>query len=424
MHLIRTKELRKEFNARDKDWRIEAVIHDGNWYDFNKWRRVARVKDFELQEWIDNNIDKLIVSDQGSYRVSYEEIIRWYEEKEIPLDEQIIPNNFPPKLWNGMTEIDVFQNAPRRRVGTVSFVAENDEILKKCTEILRGTAKIYPDKNNRHKAHGLSALHIKQLLSKGLTEEEFNSLDVKTRAVLMQRELTDFPETWLVQALEFYTKIFAPGVLKSSMSTISIYLPDRGSQISQTIIWVITAMKKFDETASVPFSGYLSTVLSHWPYDLPDEHLGKELSNFQRQRKRAIDEVQSNPKYEGREVPVELLAEVMDMPIDRFMELSQEHDTWMSERNATTLTWEDSANEKAGVLVGVTKTTHSNREKLHHISMAAVKAAVDTKDWESAFNIIEQLDTHDVDLNLNERLSDEFVAKFAKHFSVITDEKA
>mgnify|MGYP001430063950 FL=1 len=58
MHLIRTKELRKEFNARDKDWRIEAVIHDGNWYDFNKWRRVARVKDFELQEWIDNNIDK------------------------------------------------------------------------------------------------------------------------------------------------------------------------------------------------------------------------------------------------------------------------------------------------------------------------------------------------------------------------------
>lgn len=415
MHKERRRKIRKNFNKMDDVWRIEAVIHDGNWYDKKKWKRVAKVKDDVLNKWIEENKDVLIKSEIGSYRVGYDEIIRWYDEQDIDFEKSIVPNNFPPKLWGETTETDVFLSAPRRRVGTVSFIAEDREMLNKCINILRGTAKVIPDKDGRHKAHGLSAVHIRNLLSKGLTEEEFDSLEVKTRAVIRQRELIDLPYGWLEESLDFYGNTFAPTILRSSMSTISIYLPDRYDIHSQTMIWVITAMKKFNEEASVPFSGYLSSVLRYWPYDLPDEHLGKELSRFQRERKRAIDQAEADGDKSGN-VPIEVLAEIMEMPLEKYIDLNNQHENWLATKNATTLTWEDSANEKKGSLLGVEEAVESDVEELARMSKATVKAAVDTGSWSCAYDVISQIDSGIVDERIGERLESEFVEKFAEYF--------
>lgn len=408
------KKLKKKFQSKDKIWRIEAVIHDGNWYDIKKWRRVARVKKEDLLKWIDENEDILIKSDLGSYRVGYDEIIKWYEQEDIDVEQSIIPNNFPPKLWGNTTETDVFLNAPRRRVGTVSFVAENRDLLQKCIKILKGTGKIMPDIDGRYKAHGLSAIYMRNLLSKGLTKRELESLDIKTRAVLMQRELADLPEKWLEEAIDFYANTFAPQALRSSMSTISIYLADGHDIHSQTIIWIITAMKKFNEDASVPFSGYLSAVLRHWPYNLPDEHLGKELSRFQRERKRAIDLAEAQG-HERNNVPISVIAEIMDMPMKHYIILNSEHENWLAERNATTLTWQDSANEKKGKLVGIRRPTKADKRKLFKLSIATVKTAVDTEEWDLAYDVISQIDANNIDEDIGERLSESFLAKFEEY---------
>lgn len=422
MHTENRKKLRDNFNSKDDIWRIEAVIHDGNWYDFSKWKRVAKVKSEVLEKWIENNENILIKSELGSYRVGYEEITRWYEQEDLDIEESLVPNNFPPKLWGKTTETDVFLSAPRRRVGTVSFEAYDKEILAKCANILKGTAKIMPDKDGRYKAHGLSAIHIKNLLSKGLTEKEFDSLEIKTRAIIMQRELTDLPIEWLEDALDFYANNFAPTVLRSSMSTISIYLPDKYDIHSQTIIWVITAMKKFNEQASVPFSGYLSNVLRHWPYDLPDEHLGKELSKFQRDRKKAIDQAEEEGLNIDGHVPIEVLAELMEITLEEYVELNNEHENWLSTKNATTLTWEDSANEKKGTLVGEESITKTDSIQSCKMSIAAVKAAVDTECWESAYDFISQIDSNDIDESIGGRLSEDFTKKFAEHFLMRDEE--
>lgn len=423
MHTENRRKVRERFNAQTDEWRIEAVIHDGNWYDFKKWKKVARVKNKTLENWIEKNKDILITSELGSYRVGYEEIVRWYNENDIDIEESLVPNNFPPKLWGKTTETDVFLSAPRRRVGTVSFIAKSNEILNKCENILKGTAKIMPDDGGRHKAHGLSAVHMKNLLSKGLTEEEFDSLEIKTRAVIMQRELIDLPLDWLEEALDFYANTFAPTALRSSMSTISIYLPDRHDIHSQTMIWVITAMKKFNEDASVPFSGYLSNVLRHWPYDLPDEHLGKELSKFQRDRKKAIDQAEEEDLSIDGNVPIEVIAEIMDMPLEKYIELNNEHENWLAEKNATTLTWEDSANEKKGTNVGESETIENDSSKLARMSIATVKAAVDTEDWDSAYTLINQIDSSEIDDTVGSRLSSKFIKKFAEHLNSLSVEE-
>lgn len=411
------KKIRDKFNSESPEWRIEAVIHDGNWYDFEKWKKVSKVKDSELNSWIEKNREKLIVSEQNSYRVGYDEIIAWYQKEELDLESSIVPNNFPPKLWGKTTETDVFLSAPRRRVGTVTFSTHNKSLYLKCKEILKGVGKIIPDSDGRYKAHGLSSTHMKNLLMKGLTEEEFESIDLKTRSSIMQRELADLPEDWLEEALDFYANTFAPTILRSSMSTISIYLPDRHDIHSQTLVWVINAMKKFNEDASVPFSGYLSKVLRFWPYDLPDERLGKDLARFQRERKRAIDEAISisGDKESGDKVSISVIAALMGMDLNDYIELNNQHENWLSEKNATSLMWEDSSNEKKGEMVGVEERTEDDIKKLSKISIAAVKAAVDSEDWDSAYRVISSIDQDDFNEHLREELSDKFLVEFKRH---------
>jgi len=415
--LEQRKRIRKQFNAQDDIWKIEAVIHDGNWYDPEKWAKVAKVDKKTLLAWIEDNKDILIESGLGSYRVGYDEIIRWYEQEGIDVEESIVPSNFPPKLWGGTTETDVFFNAPRRRVGTISFKVDNNEILDRCVEILKGVGKVMPDEGGRYRAYGLSAIHMKNLLSKGLTESEFESLDIKTRAILLQRELVDLPPEWLSEAITFYANTFAPSILKSAMSTISIYLPNKEDIHSQIVVWVITAMKKFDENASVPFSGYLSSVLRHWPYDLPNEFLGKDLAKFQRERKKVIELIKEEG-YKGDNISIETLVEKMDISKDEYIELNSEHENWLAEKNATTLTWEDSANEKKGELLGSEAAVKVDVEKMATISLAAVRAGIETKDWDSMITVISQIDKSDIDKDINEKLSSEFLASFAKNLGL------
>jgi len=411
------KTLRKRFNEKDPLWRIEAVIHDGNWYDFKKWKKIAKVKeDKTLSDWIENNKDILIKSESNSYRVNYNEIIRWYEQEGIEIDEKIVPSNFPPKLWDGKTETDIFLEAPRRRVGTISFEAKKEEVLKKCQNILKGTAKVIQENDGRYKAYGLSATHMRNLLSKGLSEDEFNSLEIKTRAILLQRELIDLPREWLETSLDFYANKFAPSILKTSMPTISIYLKDKNDIKSQIVIWVITAMKKFDENASVPFSGYLNSVLRHWPYDLPNEHLGKDLAKFQRDRKKAIDIAREENDGDSEKLfSIEKLSELMNISEKEYITLNDEHETWLAEKNATALIWEDSANEKSGSMIGKKESLDSNTKDMFNISISAIKSALETEDWESAYLIISQIDTNDIDDKTNEKLSLEFIKSFSSY---------
>ena len=58
-------------------------------------------------------------------------------------------------------------------------------------------------------------------------------------------------------------------------------------------MWVLEAIEKFHESASVPFPGYLDNVLKCWPYNLPSYFLGKELSQFQKDRAKAIDVIKN-----------------------------------------------------------------------------------------------------------------------------------
>ena len=113
---VNKKVSRKEWKQRPEIFRIEAVIHDGQWYNFDKWKRVALIKDEKvLLDWI-NKHKNILIKNKDSYRVDYNEVKKWYKENNIPLEEPIIPNNFAPRLWDNNTEAEAYINAPRRLI--------------------------------------------------------------------------------------------------------------------------------------------------------------------------------------------------------------------------------------------------------------------------------------------------------------------
>lgn len=412
----------KEFKKRPPIWRIEAVIHDGSWYDVKKWARVAKVKPDEIEAWIKKNrkSSHLIKSENGeSYRVSYDEVLNWYSRQtDISIKDKIIPNNYPPRLWDNQTEVEAFIRVPRRKTSTLTFDTMDDKLIAKTTKALSGVARVRFDSNDKHRAYGLSDEYMRQVLVKALSSKEIDELKIKKRKAILRRELTDFSREFIEEALMFYLP-FSRNILKTHMSTLKIYLPDESDLDSQIIAWIVSAMRKFDETKPVPFSGYLNSVLRFWPYDLPDEVLGKELSHFQRQRQKAITEL-------GQELgPDRILsnteiADKMEMELKDFITLNSQHETWLAERSATTLNWSDSSNEKSGTLVGASAGTETDVILANAISVAIINAALETSNYKDAALIIKSMDKNEHDEDRLSELSTSFKQEFACELNKLT----
>ena len=334
--------LKSEWKKRPLKFRIEAVIHDGQWYTFDKWKRVALVKDEnDLLDWIYNNQDILIKKDE-SYRVGYDEVIRWYKEHDLPIDEPLIPNNFAPRLWSEQTEAEAYLNAPRRLISALLIEGEDSQLEKKCISILNKYARIVYH-NNKLYAYGLNANYFKDLLKRQLSASEYDRLKLRLRSSFYRRDLLDLTDDFVAETLLFYYS-FAVLTLKPHDKTINIYLPEHDEKRAQIYEWILTAMQKFDETQPIPFSGYLSNVLRLWPYDLPDNELGKPLSKFQRIRAKAEEELSVDKETnEKRIVPISEIQQYLSDTYteEQFRLLEEQHQRWLSTRNTDTLVWQD-----------------------------------------------------------------------------------
>lgn len=379
-----------EFAKRDPTWRIEAVIHDGSWYTVRKWAKLSKVKDNDIHEWIENNKEKTdLIHMNDSYRLGYDEIMRWYDNQpDIELDDRLVPNNFPPKIWDGQTEAEALINVPKRQVTEVSLTPNTKELKEKCQDILRGTAILRLYKHGSYRACGLSRKFIISKLQRGLTREEFEIVNPGRKTIMHYRELSDFSEEFLENALKFYVP-FAKTLLRSRMSTLKIYLPTQGDIDMQVAIWIMTALRKFDEQQPVPFSGYLSRVLSFWPYDLPDEILGKELSTFQRNKRKIMNKWIHETG--DSHMPDDEIISRMKIDKDTYLRLTKEYQSWLYEHNATQLTWENSSNEKMSDYIWDENEDSHNSELSHKIAIGLMDAALKTENFSEAFKIINTL---------------------------------
>lgn len=412
MNALFTKESLKKQNT---DFRIGAVISDGMWYSLPKWRKLSKVTEEEINEWIDKKIDEgvLLQSPTGakSYRFPLESIYKWYYEQDLNLGVQLIDSIFPPRIWDGMTETEGFLSAPLRKIGIVSFSCTS-EIAAEVSQALKGIAKIRETDPGRYKAYCLSSSYVKEIIEDILKKYEPLPANRKiySRAESNRREMVDFTPEFSHGLVVFY-KQFAKTLVKSNSDTIQIFIPDPEDQESQILIWVITAIEKFDESASVPFSGYLNNVLNRWPFDLPSNHLGKELSLFQRNRSRAINAMKKRFGDEKNFTNTEIATE-MDIEQIKFNDLEEKHRVWTRSRNTTTLTWDENSDEKSiesNVSGNFTGSSASDIALANKLSQSVIQTALNTGLYEDAFSIISQIDISEINISKIQSISEPFI---------------
>lgn len=416
--LLFTKDL---FKKQPADFRIGAIISDGMWYSLPKWRKLAKVTEEEINAWVEEKIKtgELVQSPTGakSYRFPLESVKKWYSDNNIPLGHQLVDFLFPPRIWDNKTEVEGFLEAPLREVGVVSFDS-TDRIAEIITEKLRGIAKVREVEPGKFKAYCLQASYVKPIVEevfKNAKEGEVGK--IYSRSVAKRREIIDFTPEYAKGLLTFYRN-FGKSLVKRGIETIKIFLPEPEDQDSQIIIWVITAIEKFDEKASVPFSGYLDNVLGRWPHDLPVSHLGKDLSLFQRQRSRAIKSL-TKRLGDDRLFTADEISKEMEISRESFNDLEEKHNIWTKIRTSTTLTWDENNDEKLVVDEAISSGVSNSRdiELSNKLSYAIINAAIHSEQWDDAFLVIEHMDINEVDFTSMKKLSPEFVKKLAEYLS-------
>ena len=381
--ICNNKKIKEQFSLRDKDFRINAVIHSGQWYTFDKWLKLSQVDREDLVKYLEETAVP-IIHKQDSYRVNSKEVFRWYSENNLDIEKAIVPNDFSPRVWGGKTEVDVLLETPQH-ISNILLVYCNDiNILYKIKNILRGYAWcVYRENKKQLKIYTTSFKYIEQILTSQLTDREFNSLIIRYTMQRKWRSLSDFDEDFLGGFLMFYSN-FSKQCLKHHMETIKTYINSHEDIESQIREWIMIALNKFDEKETVPFSAYLNRYLQFRPYELGNELLGDDLANFQKEHSREVKELASEFNVDIKSVDENLVRERMGYSDkNEYFSLLERTIEFNSLKVARDINWEEKNNEKQGSSIFERKEKNEHdRRRQTEISKAIIKAAIETEKYE------------------------------------------
>lgn len=381
--ICNNKKIKEQFSLRDKDFRINAVIHSGQWYTFDKWLKLSQVDKEDLIKYLEETTIP-IIHKQNSYRVDSKEVFKWYHENNLNIEEAIVPNDFSPRVWGGKTEVDVLLETPQH-ISNILLVYCNDiNVLYKIKNISRGYAWcVYRENKKQLKIYTTSFKYIEQILTSQLTDREFNSLVIRYTVQRKWRSLSDFDEDFLGGFLMFYSN-FSKQCLKPHMETIKTYINSHEDIESQIREWIMIALNKFDEKETVPFSAYLNRYLQFRPYELGNELLGDDLANFQKEHSRAVKELASELNVDIKLVDENLVREKMGYSDkNEYFSLLERTIEFNSLKVARDINWEEKNNEKQGSSIFDRKEKNEHdRRRQTEISKAIIKATIETERYE------------------------------------------
>lgn len=381
--ICNNKKIKEQFSLRDKGFRINAVIHSGQWYTFDKWLKLSQVDREDLVKYLEETTIP-IIHKQNSYRVDSEEVFRWYHENNLNIEEAIVPNDFSPRVWGGKTEVDVLLETPQHISNILLVYCDDVNVLYKIKNILRGYAWcVYRENKKQLKIYTTSFKYIEQILTSQLTGREFNSLVIRYTVQRKWRSLSDFDEDFLGGFLMFYSN-FSKQCLKPHMETIKTYINSHEDIESQIREWIMIALNKFDEKETVPFSAYLNRYLQFRPYELGNELLGDDLANFQKEHSRAVKELATELNVDIKMIDENLVREKMGYSDkNEYFSLLERTIEFNSLKVARDINWEEKNNEKQGSSIFDRKEKNEHdRRRQTEISKAIIKATIETERYE------------------------------------------
>lgn len=349
---------RSSMMSMSPDARLDALYSDGMWYDEKKARQMVNVSEEEYARWLAGKLKShsIVASHTGAvtYRFNMEQVREWHDRHNMPLDAGLFEGIYPARVWDDMTETEGFIAAPLREVCVVTFTC-NEGKAKEIAETCRGVGVVKPGERADQwrllcGSESYGAQIVAAVLGESL-DSDGESARVR-RSSMWRRDMRDFSPAFTLGMFDVYEK-FARSRLAPHMDSLRIFLTDKGDVDAKVIEWIIGAIERFNEMASVPFSGYLDNILHRWPYDVAEKYLGKRLADFQKNRAVALKKIKKREGDNTYIASVSEIADEMGIPLDEYLTLEGEHKSWLSDKNARTLTWGESGEEKESVgLVG------------------------------------------------------------------------
>lgn len=403
-----------EFEKKPLEWRIHAILSDGQYYTISKIARIVRSDDAKTSKIMLKMLKngEIIASKSGeSYRMSFEKLAKWRKNNNIELTQQIVPNILYPRIvhFHGktMTEQEIFLNCPRHIAGNVKFTVKNENVIRKLKAeygFLGHFINIEPP--YKYMIVCLSADWVKNKLQQFNKSQGGNQFvgSISVYNVSVIRDLVELDPMALEQIARFYQTFQTysqgaeprPAIMSpAAYKTLKLYLDDdtvtpglfNSGVMTQLNKWILDAIQHYDENCGSPFAAYLQMIVNRRVNDIPQTILGENLAKYQNLRDKAIKSIDKREEYKGNWHSLEdIYAELekinpeytQNVDFSTFCAYDEDFKAWQSKRhNATSeLTWSETSSEKQ--FEEQHSTYAENQETKHNVQKAIIDSAVES----------------------------------------------
>lgn len=339
-------------------------LADGQWHPTSKiwshFKDVAKKQSTPLQQADMIEILKTLVQKNillsgvsgtnQSYRFVSSELEMW---RLMSPTLDLTSQQMTPRYFGGILEDDGWKNAPLKECHLVHFKASfnltkaqlgalTNEPANMITINEDGLFKIYSaTKDETYK-------RIKEIKAE---YPEYNISGIRLESDLRRRHLDELPSQYLSDMCKHYGQ-FAKVLLRAQISSIKKHLPEEDDAQQQIYLWVIEAIKRYDDETCIPFAAYLGTSIRKWVYDLNRKAYGRSIADKELRHSRAVNEFRAK-----------------------------------EERNPT--------NEELGAILGLSKEeTSREREDINTVVNLRNQKAIEYEDFEMPLPSEEQTDAH------------------------------
>lgn len=278
----------------------------------------------------------LLEGANDSYRFITDELELW-RVMSPTLDRNNV--QMKPRYFGGILEDDGWCYAPLQECHLVHFKASGKLTKTKIAELVNeDPSVVFLNEDGLFKIYSATRTATYDRV-KVLKEEhpEYMISGIRLESNLRRRNIHALPKRYLDDMCRHYGQ-FAKVLLRGQMSSIKKHLPDEDDAQQQIYLWVIEAIKRYDDSTSIPFAAFLGTNIRKWVYDLNRKAYGRSIADKELKHARAANEFRI--KHE-RYPTVEELADLLGDSVDEVAKDKEAISTVVNLRNQRAIEYDD-----------------------------------------------------------------------------------
>jgi len=325
-------------------------LSDGQWHpSYKLWKSISEhIKKNDLntevkytKELMVEELDALaatgmLLAANDSYRFVTKELDMWR------LFSITLNHNDPlttPRYFGNILEDDGWVYAPLRTCHLIHFKVAGKLTRQEVAEFVSVPVEfVTVNEDGLYKIYSENKVDTyDKIQTLKLQKPEALISGIRLEADLKRRNVKELPKRYYAELCAHYGE-FAKILLRSQMSSIVKHLPEKDDRDQQIFIWVIEAVKRYDDSTSIPFAAYLGSAIKKWVYDLNRKAYGRSIADTELKYNRAMNDFRLR---ENREPTAEELAFELNVTVEEVHKAKENINTVVNLRNQKAIDYDD-----------------------------------------------------------------------------------